>query len=111
MKCNIPYDPLVCGIVVHDSTGKVAVAVGGEVYANVDKSSSDISQGDWVVPSGASGKIMRVQDDFPFKPTILGAALNAWSRDDTFQTVKILLLPGEKVELHKPRKPATKREE
>lgn len=107
VRCYNPYDPSVFGVVVRDSLDNLAIAVGGEVYVNVDRSSADIAPGDWVVPSGASGKITRADESFPFKVTILGASLEAWSANDTIQKVKVLLMPGEKITLPKSQKPAS----
>jgi len=93
-----PYDPYVYGVVV-DSCGNLRIAVGGEVVVLADLATDTINQGDWLVTSGAYGTVMPAMPDFPYHPTVLGAALNRWTSEDSTQLIKVLLTPGEKVSI------------
>ena len=90
------HDTHVYGVVVADSGAK-KIAIGGEVDVLVDRAGEDIVPGDWVVTSPATGRIMRVSDNFPLNPVVLGAALTGWKSSDSTQTIRVLLTPGEKI--------------
>ncbi len=103
-RAETAYDPGVYGVVVEDSLGSFAIAVGGEVDVLVDPAGDTIRVGDWLVPSGATGRIMRADSSYPLKPTVLGIALTDWTPGQKNRTVKVLLLPGERVTISKKEK-------
>ena len=99
VKSELPYDPAVFGIIVADSTGAFRVATGGEVDVLVDQSSPEIEVGDWVVTSGASGRIMPAEETWLERTPVVGIALTDWSPADSAPTVRVLLTTGERVTL------------
>jgi len=97
VRSEVPYDPLVYGVTVEDSTGKLRIAIGGEVSVIVDPTSNRICAGDWLVSSGSTGKVISASSDWPVKPVVIGISLDSWSPDDTSGVIRILLTPGERV--------------
>ena len=95
----IPYDPMVVGVAVTDSTGTLRVATGGEVEVMIDKSSRKISAGEWLVTSGGVGTAMALETDYPLNPVVIGIALEDYIPDTDTDRVRVLLTPGEQISI------------
>ena len=94
-----PYDPMVVGVAVKDSTGILRVATGGEIEVIIDKSSGKISAGEWLVASGSNGKAMALENDYPLNPVVIGIALEDYIPDTDDDRIRVLLTPGEQISL------------
>jgi len=97
IRTQWPFDPNVLGVAVEDSAGALRIAVGGEVQVLVDDFVESIPAGEWIVSSGSPGRAMPIDHNYPLKAVVLGITLEAWTSGESPPTVKILLMPGERV--------------
>lgn len=96
-RSDVPYDPMVVGVAVLDTLDSLRVAVGGEVEVLVDPSVDEISAGEWLVTSGATGKIMAIRGDYPLNPIVVGLALENYEPSSDKDRIRVLLTPGEQI--------------
>lgn len=99
VRSETPYDQMIKGVIVVDSLDSLRIALGGEVFVLVDPSGDSIRAGDWLVTSGATGRIMRADESYPLMPVVIGVALDSWAPGSADFTIKVLLTPGERITL------------
>lgn len=92
-----PYDPNIIGVAVLDSLDSLRVAVGGEVEVLIDGSVDSVNAGEWLVASGAIGKAMPLEEDYPLTPIVIGIALENFVHGGDKDRIRILLTPGERL--------------